>query len=719
MLLNVLATEKIGWRTPTKAAFGETPDISAFLQFHFFQRVLYLDPNEGFPKTKEKAGHFVGVTDCVGDALTYWILTEETNQIIARGDVRPYNSGDLSTSNNRIPTNPATTTLTESAHTNPTEMLVTMSEIDGKPPVVLDPTGIVGTTYADTHNGHTQKAEVIKRTGENEWLVKFLHGGEELRSYNELINLINKPAESGNGLYTFLAIVGHRRQNGLWQVEVKWDTGELSWEPLGDIKATDPVTVAGYAAKHNLLDTTGWKWAKGYQPDGRVVKLLRRVLVAARKKARSGPVYKFGYRVPRTTRQAYQIDAESGTTKWKEAIDAEMKKMSDFGTFRPLGPDETLPDNYQKVPMHMCFDVKWDGRHKARLVAGGNFTTPDYQHDFNGTVSSESIRIGMFLASLHGLDVMVGDVSNAYLYAKTKEHVYTIAGPEFGELQGTTMVIEQACYGLRASNAAFGELLSSVLRNLGWQPSRADPKLWYRDENSNYDYLATYVDDLIFFSKDPHACIAEVQETFELKGVGAPEYFLGGDIGITENGVIYTGATKYIKSTTKKIEETMEIELKKHQVPMDPTYHAELDTTDLLNKNNHSFYRMIMGSAQWAVTLGRFDIAFATSTLARYAAAPRLGHLQAAIWLMGYLKDSPAAKILYNYRLPDYSDLRVEDHFWGDIYPDAHEELDQTHPEAKGPPVVLSIFVDADHARDAATRRSVTGILAFLNNTPI
>ena len=31
----------------------------------------------------------------------------------------------------------------------------------------------------------------------------------------------------------------------------------------------------------------------------------------------------------------------------------------------------------------------------------------------------------------------------------------------------------------------------------------------------------------------------------------------------------------------------------------------------------------------------------------------------------------------------------------------------------------MSAFVDADHARDVATRRSVTGILSFLNNTPV
>lgn len=39
--------------------------------------------------------------------------------------------------------------------------------------------------------------------------------------------------------------------------------------------------------------------------------------------------------------------------------------------------------------------------------------------------------------------------------------------------------------------------------------------------------------------------------------------------------------------------------------------------------------------------------------------------------------------------------------------------------EPKGKICTLTCFVDADHARDQSTRRSVTGIILLLNNTPI
>ena len=40
-------------------------------------------------------------------------------------------------------------------------------------------------------------------------------------------------------------------------------------------------------------------------------------------------------------------------------------------------------------------------------------------------------------------------------------------------------------------------------------------------------------------------------------------------------------------------------------------------------------------------------------------------------------------------------------------------------PVPKGKNVKLTAYTDADHAHDQLTRRSVTGILLFINNTPI
>ena len=55
----------------------------------------------------------------------------------------------------------------------------------------------------------------------------------------------------------------------------------------------------------------------------------------------------------------------------------------------------------------------------------------------------------------------------------------------------------------------------------------------------------------------------------------------------------------------------------------------------------------------------------------------------------------------------------------GGFYPDAKEAVPPNMPEPRGKPVIMSTFVDADHAGCNATRRSHTGVIIFINRAPI
>ena len=65
------------------------------------------------------------------------------------------------------------------------------------------------------------------------------------------------------------------------------------------------------------------------------------------------------------------VAVNGNTLLWAEAIQKELRQLEDFETFEVAKPDFD-PGGYTYVPLHMCFDVKFDGRRKARLVAGGN-----------------------------------------------------------------------------------------------------------------------------------------------------------------------------------------------------------------------------------------------------------------------------------------------------------------------------------------------------------
>ena len=74
----------------------------------------------------------------------------------------------------------------------------------------------------------------------------------------------------------------------------------------------------------------------------------------------------------------------------------------------------------------------------------------------------------MFLAELNGIELWGTDILSAYLEAYTKEKLYVTADPEFGELQGHTLIVTKALYGLRTSGARWAEVMEDSLRDLGW-----------------------------------------------------------------------------------------------------------------------------------------------------------------------------------------------------------------------------------------------------------
>lgn len=88
---NVSADESIRWEIPTMLRHSETLEISAYLQFMFYEPIFYHDPMETYPISKEKAGYWVGVAHHVGDNLTYKILTADSSRILTCSIVRPTN----------------------------------------------------------------------------------------------------------------------------------------------------------------------------------------------------------------------------------------------------------------------------------------------------------------------------------------------------------------------------------------------------------------------------------------------------------------------------------------------------------------------------------------------------------------------------------------------------------------------------------------------------
>jgi hypothetical protein len=197
-------------------------------------------------------------------------------------------------------------------------------------------------------------------------------------------------------LWKFKRIVGHqgplkpgdpRYKGSRWNVMVEWETGETTYEPLHMMAKDDPVTVAAYAKEKGLLDLEGWRQFRSRAR--REKRMLRELKQAHLRQVRRSAVYKFGYQVPRTYREALEIDAKNGNTKWQDAVSLELSQIDDYSTFTDIGHKDQakIPKGYQKLRVHLVFDVKHDGRHKARLVADGHLTGEPVESVYSGVVS--------------------------------------------------------------------------------------------------------------------------------------------------------------------------------------------------------------------------------------------------------------------------------------------------------------------------------------------
>eukprot|EP00957_Ditylum_brightwellii_P171179 13031439-Ditylum_brightwellii.AAC.1 len=98
-----------------------------------------------------------------------------------------------------------------------------------------------------------------------------------------------------------------------------------------------------------------------------------------------------------------------------------------------LSPENFDLTDYQYVQLIYAWDVKFDGRRRAHLVANGKVTIGPPEEDvWSRVTNTETVCTAMFLAMLNGMKMLVADISSAYLMADTKEMMYTRLGPEFG-----------------------------------------------------------------------------------------------------------------------------------------------------------------------------------------------------------------------------------------------------------------------------------------------
>ena len=784
---------KLDGQVPETIMMGQTADISFICEHEWYSWVFLNDTNNTqFPDPKLVLGRYIGPTEPeVGSVLTAKILTE-TGEVVRRNTFRCLTQDELDSDVNRKGRELFDETVSRRLGDPLKEPELSSSfDVSAITPkyevyeddetsleVVPEVDDIVGSSEYDPegYNGYItaqvllpkgdefRVGTVIKRKADGNGLplgesndnpmldtrmyaVEF-NDGEVLEYAANVIaeNLYSTVNDEGHRHVSLDSIVDHKSDQALskddafielkgkrirrmttkgWQLCVQWKDGSTSWEHLKDLKESNPIQVAEYAVANSIDDEPAFAWWVPYT-------LKKKLRIIVKIKTRYFlKTHKFGIELPKSVKEALEIDIRTNTSYWKDAIGLECKNVDI--AFSDLEDDEMLPVGYQQIKCHMIFDVKVGNlKRKARYVAGGHTTDPPCAMTYASVVSRESVRIGLLIAALNDLSILAADIQNAYLTSPCQEKIYTVLGPEFGpHREGRRSLIVRALYGLKSAGASFRNHLASCISHLGYESSRGDPDVWFQPASKvtgekYYEYLLVYTDDILAIGTNPTDILTRLNKYFALKpdSIHPPDDYLGTKLKETvlPNGVKAWGqsSSHYIQTAVENLESWMkdkEYRLpRKAPTPMMTSYRPEVDVSPELDAELANYYQSLIGVLRWTIEIGRLDIETEVSMLAAHMAMPREGHLYAVFRVFAYLKAKHNARRIYDPTYPKINQVLFKaNEDWKPFYGDVKEAIPPNAPEPRGKPVVIRYFVDSDHAGNLVTRRSRTGFIGLLN----
>lgn len=169
-----------------------------------------------------------------------------------------------------------------------------------------------------------------------------------------------------------------------------------------------------------------------------------------------------------------------------------------------------------------------------------------------------------------------------------------------------------------------------------------------------------------------------LHDVFKIKDLGQLHYFLGFELLYRKDGVIISQR----KFTTELLKEFDCLSYTPVAAPLECNLKLFADEGPLLN--DPTYYRKLVGKLNF-LTNTRLDISYSVQHLSQYIQAPREPHLKAAIHVLRYLKNDPTLGIFMS----------------------------------RDPTFVLKAYCDSDWASCPDSRRSVSGYIVILGDSPI
>jgi hypothetical protein len=347
-----------------------------------------------------------------------------------------------------------------------------------------------------------------------------------------------------------------------------------------------------------------------------------------------------------TSRDLKQLPPDE-QQKWHKAQEEELEALKKRKVYELCD----LPPGRKAVKNRWVFDIKTDGRYRARLVAKGfsQIEGLDFNEIFSPVVRFESVRTILALVALEKWIIESLDVKVAFMYGELDEEIY-MEQPEGFIIKGQeTKVLRmlKALYGLKQASRAWWKELDKALKEFGFKRLYADAGIFIaRHSDGTFVIMLAYVDDIIITGPNTdlvHSKKKLFMEKWECRDLGACQEFLRMRIKNHSNK-IYLDQVSYLDKILTRFGMT---DAKHAQTPL-PTGYKPEPFEGTSRPQLRSQYQSVIGSLLYLMLGTRPDIAFAVTQMAKFAANPSDEHLNKAFHIMRYLAGTREYALVYD-----------------------------------------------------------------------
>ena len=101
-----------------------------------------------------------------------------------------------------------------------------------------------------------------------------------------------------------------RETTKVWEVCIQWKDGSWTWNQIKDVKESYPIQLAEYAVQNKISEEPAFAWWTKHV-------LKKRDQIISKTASRYWQkTHKYGIRIPKTVKEAVQIDKDNGDTRW-------------------------------------------------------------------------------------------------------------------------------------------------------------------------------------------------------------------------------------------------------------------------------------------------------------------------------------------------------------------------------------------------------------------